>query len=183
MAVTHSKASSSGPSIERRRKRPRPTKPLEWWLSRRALEGLGAVVRRMPFERLDRIGGALGDLAYATMPRYRRVALRNLHRCFLGWDEARVHAVARASVRHLGTALCEFLWSPRLTPEDLRRLLTFQGLEHVEAAHARGRGAILASGHYGNWEIVPMRLAADGYPMNTIIRDADDSSMNRLILD
>src|SRR5262245_16900827 len=107
MAVTHSKASSSGPSIERRKKRPRPTKPLEWWLSCRALEGLGAVVRRVPFERLGQIGGALGDLAYAAMPRYRRVALRNLRCCFPEWEEARVRAVARASVRHLGTALCE----------------------------------------------------------------------------
>src|SRR5437016_2801640 len=134
MAVTHSKASSSGPSIERPKKRARPTKPLEWWLSRRAMEGLGAIVRRMPFERLDRVGGVLGDLAYAAMPRYRRVALRNLRRAFGDeWDETRIRAVARASVRHLGTTLCEFLWSPRMTPDDLRLLLTFHGLEHLEA--------------------------------------------------
>jgi KDO2-lipid IV(A) lauroyltransferase len=116
------------------------------------------------------------------MPRYRRVALRNLHLAFgADWSEAEIRRVARKSLHSLGTTLLETLWMPRLSREELHHLVQLEGAEYLDAALARGQGAILFSGHYGNWEIMAPRLVDAGYTISTIARDADDPGVNQAI--
>src|SRR5438045_7184785 len=65
-----------------RKKKFRPTKPLEWWLGRVFIRAAIRFVGLVPYRLLDRPGALLGDAGYFLMPRYRRVALRNLQRAF-----------------------------------------------------------------------------------------------------
>jgi KDO2-lipid IV(A) lauroyltransferase len=46
--------------------------------------------------------------------------------------------------------------------------LTLEGRPHLDAALARGRGAILVTCHLGNWEVAAYELAQAGYPLAVV---------------
>lgn len=121
--------------------------------------------------------------AFHTQRRYRTVALANLRRAFGGaWDEARVQRVARESFQHLGMTLVEFfLRMPRITPEEVDREVRFLGQEYYEEAFARGKGILLITAHYGNWEIMGPRLFRAGYRVSAVSRTADDPGLEQML--
>jgi len=49
-----------------------------------------------------------------------------------------------------------------------REFLAFHNLEYLEAALAKGKGAILASVHVGNWEMAGAGLSLLGYPLHGV---------------
>src|SRR5208282_1713671 len=52
----------------------------------------------------------------------------------------------------------------------LRRLVEIRGREHLEAALAAGKGAILCTGHFGSYNSGFSVLHASGFPVTTIGR-------------
>jgi lauroyl/myristoyl acyltransferase len=69
-------------------------------------------------------------------------------------------------------ASCEALDVMRLrrTARALRRLVEIRGQEHLEAALAGGKGAIVCSGHFGSYDSAFSMLGACGFPVTTIGR-------------
>jgi KDO2-lipid IV(A) lauroyltransferase len=165
------------------KRRGRWTKPLEWWLTRTLVRTLRLVGKLTPKRCLAPLGRALGAGAYRTMRRYRLVALGNLRRVYgEQWDDARIERLARESFGHVGITLVEFfLRQPGITPAEIEREVAFEGQEYYEEAFARGKGVILVTGHYGNWEMMGPRLALAGYQVNAISRTADDPGLEHMI--
>lgn len=170
----------SEPEVE---KKARWSKPLEWWATRQLIRTLNLVGRLTPRSALAPIGRGLGMGAYHTMRRYRLVALSNLRRVYGSeWDERRIEETAKESFRQLGITLIEFfLRQPKITPEEVERDVRFEGQEHYEAAFARGKGVLLITGHYGNWEIMGPRLFRAGYKVSAVSRTADDPGLEHMI--
>jgi KDO2-lipid IV(A) lauroyltransferase len=59
----------------------------------------------------------------------------------------------------------EFFRLPTMTRQEILDSLDLEGAEHLDAARAAGRGAILALPHLGNWDLAGANLAARGYPV------------------
>ncbi|MGV3722140.1 MAG: lysophospholipid acyltransferase family protein [Actinomycetota bacterium] len=159
------------------------SKPLEWWATRRLIATLNLIGRCTPRSFLPVLGRALGMAAFHGMKRYRLVARMNLARVYGDqWSEAEIERVARESFRHLGVTLIEFfLRQPRITGEEIDREVRFEGQEHYEAAFARGKGVILITAHYGNWELMGPRLHRAGYHVSAVSRTADDPGLEHMI--
>ena len=51
-----------------------------------------------------------------------------------------------------------------------RSVESVEGWEEIEDVMARGRGAILVTGHIGNWELAGSYVAARGVPLDAIVR-------------
>jgi KDO2-lipid IV(A) lauroyltransferase len=109
----------------------------------------GLVPRRMALA----FGGALGRAWGRLDRRHLRIAEDNLAHAFPDWDDARRHAVALGVYGHFGRVLLDILWMAGRDREEILGLVDVTGAEHVEAARAAGRGALLVSAHAGNWEL------------------------------
>lgn len=140
-----------------------------------ALEVLGvrflqAVAAALPEPAARAAGPALGRAAFAFGMR-RRVALDNLARAFGDTlDDAARRDLGRRAFEHVGTSLLEFLRQPRRSRAWLRAHGTLEGREHLQAALAAGRGAIVASGHLGNWELGGAMLVAADFPVTFVVQ-------------
>jgi phosphatidylinositol dimannoside acyltransferase len=99
----------------------------------------------------------------------RRAALEN-YAAALGREthDREVSRVARRAFQNYGRMLTDFLLMGSLTPEELIQRMTIDGLEHVDAALAKGRGAIMAVPHMGSWDMAGSYAGALGYPIAAV---------------
>jgi len=144
---------------------------------------MGRRLQNIPPGPGHRLGAALGTAMRLLSPRHHQIVLTNLRLAFgAEKTEAELRAIAAACYRHLGKCLMEFIRLPAMTPEQIRCVTHLHGREHLDAALAAGKGAILLTGHLGNWEMVGARLAADGYPLNVIARSQRDEALTQYIV-
>ncbi|MGB0919917.1 MAG: lysophospholipid acyltransferase family protein [Alphaproteobacteria bacterium] len=61
-------------------------------------------------------------------------------------------------------------------------LIKIEGLEHAAAAHAAGKGALFFSGHFANWEVLPLCLSAYKENLAEVYRAANNPAANKVIL-
>lgn len=121
--------------------------------------GVERLARLLPIGFGLRLGRFLGTLTRLADGRHRRVAEENA-----AWALGLSREEARALVRRLYHNVCENFVEDLMLPKILRKkkLADFsvvEGAEHLKAALARGRGAIVVTGHFGNWELGGLALA------------------------
>jgi KDO2-lipid IV(A) lauroyltransferase len=86
----------------------------------------------------------------------------------LGLGEARARGLARQVFENHSLEELESYLIPRLRARDLPGLVTFQGLEHLDAARAPGHGVILLVSHFGSLALSIALLGLRGYPIQGI---------------
>jgi KDO2-lipid IV(A) lauroyltransferase len=138
---------------------------------------LGALPR--PIARTA--AAALAHLLYGATPRFRRIADRNLRMALPELRAAERRAITRGVYRSLGRLLAECARFPRLDSENIRKIVAYDGLEHYQAAVARGRGVLFLTAHLGPWELGAFAHALYGYPIHILYRPLDNARLNRLV--
>ncbi|MDW8321526.1 MAG: lysophospholipid acyltransferase family protein [Armatimonadota bacterium] len=165
------------------RRRDGALKRVSGFAGRVALLGLHQVAKRVPLPVLYSMGERLGRVAYRLSRRYRTVAERNLQMAYghsLSEEERR--QLVQQVFIHFAKSLMEFLVGDGLSTEDLRRMVTLVGEEHLQWCLQQGKGTLVITAHYGNWEIAARYLTqCKGYVLNVVARDADDSATAVLV--
>jgi KDO2-lipid IV(A) lauroyltransferase len=143
---------------------------------------LAFLARALPLGWGLAVGAGLGRFAFDVLRVRRRVTLENL-RLALGdrTTEAERVRIGRSSYANFGRLLIEFARFPKLRPETLRDRVTCRGLDRVDAALARGKGAIVLSPHFGNWELLGVSFRLLGYPMNFLVGEQHNQAVNDLM--
>lgn len=95
-----------------------------------------------------------GALLYHLLPIRRRIVLSNLRRVFGdAVPEAEITRLAQAHYAHLASLVAEFLRFPFLSPKQRAASVRVDNIEAILRAAARGKGVLLLTGHFGNWEV------------------------------
>lgn len=111
------------------------------------------------------------------MPRFRRVAARNLEMCGFS-DPRRITNGVFLSLARMAVTFARF---PKITRENIHQWIRYEGLENFTAAQARGRGVLVATAHLGNWELSAFAHALMTAPMNVVVRPLDNPKIDALI--
>jgi len=143
---------------------------------------VSAVVRRLPRHAVLALGRRLGRLWGALDRRHLAIAADNLRRAFPDWDERRVRETARGVYAHFGTVLLDLLWMEGRSAEALLALSDLEGVEHLKAARAAGRGVVAPSGHLGNWEIQAVASVPLVGNVAMIARPLDNPALDRRLV-
>lgn len=137
---------------------PRPTftrsllAPRHWpaWL------GVAVIwlIARLPQRMLMWLGRRLGALVLRVPSERRRIAAANIALCFPELDAAARAALVDANLRDLGLMLVEFALGWMGSDRRMAAIPTrVEGLEHLEAARAQGKGVLLVGGHFSHLEL------------------------------
>lgn len=84
--------------------------------------------------------------------------------------------LVREVFRNFGRYLVEF-FTIHQTPKPA---VSVEGYDHLLNARRRGSGAVLLTGHLGNWEVGAVLLRRMGLPVAVIALPHDDAGTNRL---
>ncbi len=139
----------------------RGIEPLPFWAQRRLATGLGWLIRKLP-------------LAYV------RIAERNIALCLPQLSAAERAGLLARHCRSLGMALCETATTWWSSDARVGRLAEVEGLEHLQSALAKGRGAILVGGHFTTIEIAT-RILGTVVPMNVVYRSTKNALLSHVM--
>lgn len=133
-----------------------------------AFRVLRAVLGALPEGLALRCGAGLGLFVGSVLRIRRGVVDEHLAFVFPEEDRAWRRRVARASYAHLGREAVMLFRMGSWSDDELVARTRLEGAEHMEAALAGGRGAVLLTGHLGNWEVAGAGLAARGVALDVV---------------
>jgi KDO2-lipid IV(A) lauroyltransferase len=111
-----------------------------------------------------------GDSSFRRQPERSAIVKRNLLQVF--GDTLSPAEAERLAREYSRADSCEVIDVMRLRngARPLRKLVEFRGREHLEAAMAAGKGAILCSAHFGSYRSAFSLIHASGIPVTSIGR-------------
>lgn len=134
----------------------------------------------LPFRWQLKLGYAIGDLAYRLLRQRRAVVLTNLRLCLPELSDAQREQLARKVVRNTFAGVFETAYGWWTPANKLHPLLELEGLEHIEAALAENRGAILLGGHF-TCMLLCGRLLALRLPFHILVKPAKNALYESLM--
>jgi KDO2-lipid IV(A) lauroyltransferase len=143
---------------------------LEYAALRAAIAAFGT----LGFKRASDLGARLGLLGYRPFGIRRRVVERQIQAAFPEWNHERVEATARAAYENLGRTTVETALLSRLSRQEFLDLVDCPTWDVVDRANAKGKGVILFSGHFGNWELGGAYVGARGIHIECVARQQEN---------
>jgi KDO2-lipid IV(A) lauroyltransferase len=119
-------------------------------------------------------GRRLGALAHRLDRRRRELALANLGLALPELPDPERRRIARESFEQFGAGMFEMVSAAQREAEEILPRFALEGLEHLEAARAGGRGVFMMTGHFGPWEVAPYPLCARFGPIHLVARPPDN---------
>ncbi|QTA84353.1 lysophospholipid acyltransferase family protein [Desulfonema magnum] len=129
----------------------------------------------------DRMGCLLGRLFFIADAKHRKIAMQNLAYVF-GKNPSQTRELSLKVFENLGKILFEAAWSVRLKQERFFKYFKIEGLSHVRDAYEKGRGVLILTAHFGNWELLAVIAAMLGYPISIVYRPLDFKPLDQFIV-
>ena len=125
----------------------------------------------------------LADYNYILDRRGREAVMSNLRKILPpGTSEERLKFETRWVFRNFAKAISEFFGDGSFNEEFLDRRVIAKGMDNLTEAHARGKGVIVASAHFGNWELGAAFMAKQGYKVWAITQTHAHPRVNALFV-
>jgi KDO2-lipid IV(A) lauroyltransferase len=121
----------------------------------------------------------LAQVVYLLHFRLRQVGMRNLAMVFPEKSEAERTRILRGVFTSLGRQLAELCQFPKYTAENVDEVVVYDGLENYEQAHARGKGVLFLTAHFGAWELSAFAHSLHGHWLHIVMRPMDNQFLDR----
>ena len=146
---------------------------IEYAVARTILSFLGILPRRAALF----FSTGIAKLGFYLLGNLRRVGYRNLEIAMPELSQPEREKLVKGSFESLGRILGEVSQFHKMTPARLEHLIEFH-IDHLLELYAKvrheGRGAIVVTGHIGNWELFVFGFAAIYEPMSYLARPIDN---------
>ncbi|MFN0064378.1 MAG: lysophospholipid acyltransferase family protein [Myxococcaceae bacterium] len=127
------------------------------------------VLGRCSTQTIQRLAWLMGRLTYALGIR-RRVTLDNLAHAFPHSPESERRRTAKRAYVNMMLAVLEALAARKLSDEQVRECLVIENEQLVGEAFAEGKGVLIATAHFGNWELLGDVIARRNIPLHAVVR-------------
>jgi len=132
----------------------------------------------MPPEGASNLGGAIFRTIGPRMG-ISRTARRNLRNCFPDWDDAQIEKTVTGMWDNLGRIVAEY---PHIE-EIAKNRTDFHPCPRATQAANEKQSILFATGHYGNWEVLPgSALYHLGVHVHVAYRAPNNPYVDRLIV-
>lgn len=140
------------------------------------------VFKHVPLEVSGHIFDFGGRCAYFFLPKKRRDGYWSMRLALAGQlSEDQRRNELRAQFRHLARVLGEVLTFQKLNPAEVLRTIQADHWERLVDATKGGRGAVLLTAHYGNWELMQIYSGIRGQPVFALGRNQRFPRLNEIL--
>ena len=137
-------------------------------------------VSRLPARVSYGIGHVGTWIAHRLMSQTTSALVENLRVVRPEVDDAELRRLALSTYRHYARDVIDFIRSLSMPEDQVERLFTWNGRAVYEAVRAGGRGMLLVTAHFGNWEIGAVLLRHIACPLDVVVMPEADETVNEL---
>ncbi len=93
-----------------------------------------------------------------------------------------IKRIARHVFLHFATVIVDAIRIPIHIKKGIDRHITTKNLQYLDAARRSGKGYLLMTGHFGNWELMGAWIAQKGYKPHAVGAALSNPKLNKLIV-
>jgi KDO2-lipid IV(A) lauroyltransferase len=127
------------------------------------------------------VGDLLGWVVFSVLRIRRRTVMENLSLAFPEKSERELMSIAKKAYQNFAKMLFEYIRFPVMDSRTVFSRCQLEGEEHLEWAMKHGKGGILISGHFGNWELIGGILNQLGYPISLLVGRQRNRSVDKIM--
>lgn len=128
------------------------------------------------------LGRRLGTLAFFFNKKRRLVAYANLKAAFANEKSpAELRAVTKRVYQNLLQTFVEVLNLTKVNREYVNRYVEVVNMGRIQGAAKSGRGTILLTAHFGDWELSSLVSSVKGFPILVLAREQKMKRLNELL--
>lgn len=149
----------------------------------KSIEILFRLIGLIPRQWAFRLGNFLGHLVFLADSKHREIVLGNLSRAF-GHEKSpyEIKMLARQVFANALQIIFEIGWSLGLDKEQLMKRFTIEGRSIIKNACEQGRGVLVLTAHFGNWELLSVVGAMLAHPLSVVYRPLDFKPLDRFFI-
>lgn len=135
----------------------------------------------LPLRWLHILGALLGHITFTMSKQYAARTEENLRQTHLATDEKHYTILLNQAINEAGKSIVELPWIWSRSMEQVcATVKNCHGWEHIEAAHARGKGIILLTPHWGCFEVVGLYVGQH-LPLTCLYRSPRQAWLEKIM--
>ncbi|MCB4792439.1 MAG: lysophospholipid acyltransferase family protein [Elusimicrobia bacterium] len=145
------------------------------------LIAMGFIIRLLPLSTVRYLARRLADLVYYFIPVRKKESIENLTQAFGdSKTKSEIRHIAKKTYEQFAQTFFELAYFPRLSKEDILKMVAFQNLHFLDEALKNNKGCILVGSHFGNWELMGIAVAAR-YPLTFVVGEQTNKMTDDLL--
>jgi KDO2-lipid IV(A) lauroyltransferase len=142
------------------------------------LKFLGLFSRRW----VARIADFLGGILFNVAKKHRRIVLDNLTYAF-GHEKQpeEIEKIAQQVFINLVRVVLEIAWSLQLDERRISKHFKIDGYHHIKPAYEKGKGVLVLTAHFGNWELLSVIGGMIKFPQSVVVRPLDFKPLDHFV--
>jgi len=117
---------------------------------------------------------------YYFIPIRKKTAISNLMLAFPEKDKSQIKKIVLGAYRNALLVILEFFYIPKLRTKGTDLIFSISNAEIFDECLSRGKGIIIISGHFGNWELMAHGVAGfTGHLFNIIVKKQANEKLDR----
>lgn len=144
--------------------------------------GLNIIFHFIPIEADLWMGRSIGRIAFAFNKKRRLIAYANLKAAFAkDKSPEELRAITKDVYVNLVQTFSEIASLTKVNKDYVNRYVEVVNMERIENAAKSGRGTMLLTAHFGDWELSSLVSALKGFPITVLAREQKMKRLNELL--
>ncbi len=122
------------------------------------------------------IGSSIAEVRYYITPNLRKTITENLRQVLkykayienIPFDEKILHTYVKRTYRNFGIYMVEFFQIPKWNEKLVKEKVRVIGIDNLDRALSKSKGAIVITAHLGNWELAGIVTSLLGYNLSAV---------------
>ncbi|NOS85741.1 MAG: hypothetical protein HOP31_11420 [Ignavibacteria bacterium] len=142
-------------------------------------ELLKVLIPLFPLRFIQKIARLKGKLFYYILPIRKNTAISNLKLAFPEKKDDEIKNIVKGCYVNVLTVIAEFFFLRKLSADQLRKMLRVENIGLMQEKLKHGKGLIMISGHFGNWELTAYGVSKIyDIPVNVIVKEQTNKRVN-----
>ena len=129
-----------------------------------------------------KFGGMLGRFIGFIFKKRKQIAFDNIKQAFNDkFNDDQINAIVKQVFTNIGRTLIEFCRFEKVGRERYRQIIKPDGLDILEKVKSEGKGGILVTAHFGNWEMLGAYLTNHGYNVDAMVAIQHNNKIDKMV--